>query len=376
MNGPAGSSPGRFLPPAIANERLLTPCLAIHLPTARSNVDAVLASVGGPARWRPHLKTTKIPELWSILLDAGVTRFKCATTHEMKHLLRIAPDADVLLAHHPTTAISERLADLARRFPGARLSTLCETPGSAEDLPPSIGAFVDVDPGMRRSGIDTADEGRIREVADACGNRLRGLHFYDGHLRDGDESSRRERAHAGYDRLLELDAALGGTEELVTSGTPTFLHATAHRGLRETGRHRVSPGTVVLHDLLSEALPEVARLGLEPAAAVLAHVVSHPGEDLVTINAGHKSVSADAGDPCCAILGHPDLQPLHPSEEHLPARAPGGRRPERGTLMVLAPRHVCPTVNLARECVLIPGPGEPIRTTTIAAGGHEPAMAE
>ncbi len=358
----AGTPPGEELP---------TPALTIHLPTVRLNVDRILEAIGDPACWRPHLKTTKIPEIWRILLDAGVDRFKCSTTREMAVLLDLAPDVDILLAHHPTPAGLSRLAELQAAFPSSRLSTLVETTEAVAALPEGIGAFVDVNPGMDRTGMSLTDPEAITLVALACGEHWRGIHFYDGHIREGDESDRRDRAHAAYDELLELDASLGGADELVTSGTTTFLHALTHARLVSTMRHTVSPGTVVLHDAISARIEEVARLGLEPAAVVLAHVVSHPTPDVFTLAAGHKSISADAGDPCCVILGHEGMTPLHPSEEHLPVRVHDGSLPKRGTLLALVPSHVCPTVNLARHATLLEGEEHRAKVVPVTAGGHE-----
>jgi D-serine deaminase-like pyridoxal phosphate-dependent protein len=65
----------------------------------------------------------------------------------------------------------------------------------------------------------------------------------------------------------------------------------------------------------------------------------------VTCDAGHKSVSADAGVPTCVVLGHPELVAATPSEEHLPLQVTGGSGTKVGELLYLVPRHVCPTVN-------------------------------
>jgi D-serine deaminase-like pyridoxal phosphate-dependent protein len=143
--------------------------------------------------------------------------------------------------------------------------------------------------------------------------------------------------------------------ELVTSGTPSFLYAIDFPGFAELSptAHRISPGTVVLHDLRSEQ--ELDELDLQPAAVVFARVVSHPAPNIVTCDAGSKSLAAEAGDPSAFVLGHPELEPLRPSEEHLPIRVHRGPGPRRGTPLLLVPRHVCPTVNLAEEAVLIEG---------------------
>ncbi|WP_423787656.1 hypothetical protein, partial [Klebsiella pneumoniae] len=79
----------------------------------------------------------------------------------------------------------------------------------------------------------------------------------------------------------------------------------------------MSPGTIAYNDATSLAqLP--GEYGLRPAVLVLARVVSRPRKGMVTCDAGHKAVSADAGIPTCAVVGHAELTPLSPSEEHLP----------------------------------------------------------
>ncbi|MEC8733913.1 MAG: alanine racemase [Planctomycetota bacterium] len=365
----AGCSPGRYLGDDGRSAPTSTPHLVIDLPTVRDNVARVLEAIGGPDRWRPHLKTSKLSEVWTLLREQGLNRFKCATVLELSQLLSIAPEADCVLAHHPDEAACGVLGALAHAHPRARIACLVEQPADLDRIPGEVGLFVDVDPGMHRSGLESGRREPIVELVRQAGSRCRGIHFYDGHLRDGNEASRRQRAHAGYDLLLELDAATGGRGELVTSGTPSFLHALAHRGLAGTGRHSVSPGTVVLHDGMSERLPEIARLGLVPAAAVVATVVSHPGATLATANAGSKSISADVPAPCCTVLGHPGAIPLGASEEHLPIEFPGaGTRPARGERVVLVPEHVCPTVNLARS-ILLQDQGAR-RVVPNPAGGH------
>ncbi len=143
-------------------------------------------------------------------------------------------------------------------------------------------------------------------------------------------------------------------EEVITSGTPAMPCGLAYPAFRDGGFvHRVSPGTVVYNDFTSlEQLRSVK--GYRPAALVVARVVSHPTPDRFTCDAGHKSVSADAGVPTCAVLGRPDLTPLKPSEEHLPIQvAAGAKRPAIGDIIYLIPRHVCPTVNNFDDCLIV-----------------------
>jgi len=92
---------------------------------------------------------------------------------------------------------------------------------------------------------------------------------------------------------------------------------------------------------------------------------------MITCDAGHKTVSADAGIPTCVVLGHPELEPLTPSEEHLPMRvADGAAVPAIGELLYLIPRHVCPTVNNFDDAVIVSG-RKLIRVETVTARGRE-----
>ena len=92
---------------------------------------------------------------------------------------------------------------------------------------------------------------------------------------------------------------------------------------------------------------------------------------MLTCDAGHKAVSADAGVPTCVVIGHPDLVPLKPSEEHLPVEVTNGaRRPEIGETLYLVPRHVCPTVNNFDDALIVET-NQVIAVERVTARGHE-----
>jgi D-serine deaminase-like pyridoxal phosphate-dependent protein len=108
---------------------------------------------------------------------------------------------------------------------------------------------------------------------------------------------------------------------------------------------------------------------------VLSTVVSHPAPDIFTCDAGHKSVSADAGVPTCEVAGYPDLTPLKPSEEHLPVQTGNaGCLPGIGSHVYLIPCHVCPTVNNFDEAVMVIE-GEIRGIEKVTARGHESPLA-
>jgi D-serine deaminase-like pyridoxal phosphate-dependent protein len=214
---------------------------------------------------------------------------------------------------------------------------------------------------MNRTGIDQSQPDKIVDVVRAiaaAGLAFRGLHYYDGQYGNLAESERTQAAHHGYNHLLklarELDRSAMPMPEVITSGTPTFPCSLAYEGFRRGNFiHRVSPGTVVYND--ASSLHQLSsEYGYRPAALVVTRVVSHPHPGIITCDAGHKTVSADAGVPTCVVLGHPELTPLSPSEEHLPmAVRDGATAPEIGEPLYLLPRHICPTVNNFDSALLV-----------------------
>ena len=368
----------RYALPQDLLERTLTPALTIFAPLVQENVRRMLTHLGSPERWRPHLKTTKTPEIWRELFAAGVRQFKCATTREARLCFELADElgvrADLLIAY---PLVCENLAQAGRvalAHPSQRLSVLCEDPERIAAFPAELGVFVDVNPGMHRTGQPLDAREQILAVARRAGQRFRGIHFYEGHVHARELGARRRQSFGLYDRLLELLDVFRAqgldVAEVITSGTPAVLDALAYEPLRAIeGCHRVSPGTVVLHDL--RTFEEVPDLELVPAAIVLARVVSHPRSGRVTCDAGSKTVAAEAGNPCAIALGHPELVAQEPNEEHLPFEVESGQPgPARGALLRLVPRHICPTVNLAEAAWWVEANGS-ARAIPIRGRAHE-----
>jgi D-serine deaminase-like pyridoxal phosphate-dependent protein len=370
--------------PTVAGlEAILTPALVVDLDAVRQNIAATLRLLGGdPNRWRPHLKTAKLGLIMRTIREQGVAQAKCSTTLELETACE-AGFQDVLLAYPTTGPQVNVVRRIAAAYPGTSISVLVEDAAMVAPWRGSgIGLFIDLNSGMDRTGmlLDGHEEviGLARGIA-GSGLRFAGLHYYDGHASGFAPGEAGGLVHAGYDRLLSLVKRLASAgipaPEVVTAGTPAFPHAREYRGFTEAGTvHRVSPGTVVYNDRRSlEQLP--ADAGYRPAALVLATVVSHPGPHRFCTDAGHKSVSADAGDPTCEVIGHSEYTPRHPSEEHLPVDVPpGAPLPLRGELLWLLPSHVCPTVNNFDHAVIVSGGKFQGIERVTARGRHPPIV--
>jgi D-serine deaminase-like pyridoxal phosphate-dependent protein len=358
--------------------RILTPGLAIYPEIVDQNIATTVRLLSGdPNRWRPHVKTAKLQFIMQRLVQRGIGQAKCSTTVELATACT-AGIKDVLLAYPVVGTGARRVREIAAENTQARISVLTENASQAAAWKGSrVGIFIDVNPGMDRTGIEQDRVSSILEVAQAIANAglaFRGLHYYDGHVTAPSFEERERLAHAGYDRLMEIVNAMEhagfAIEEVITSGTPAFPCAATYAPFRESSFvHRASPGTVVYSDATSlNQLPR--EWGYQPAAVVVSTVVSHPRKNVFTCDAGHKAVSADAGFPTCAVAGHPDFLPLKPSEEHLPIEVKSGLRPEIGEALYLIPRHVCPTVNNFDDALIV-GSNWIAGIEKVTARGHE-----
>jgi D-serine deaminase-like pyridoxal phosphate-dependent protein len=359
-------------------EALLTPALAIYPEIVDRNIAITIRLLGGDAnRWRPHVKTAKLGFIMRRMSEHGIAQAKCSTTTELQTACEVGMK-DVLVAYPVVGANARRVREIADAHPNVRVSVLVENPAQAVAWCGSrVGIFIDVNPGMNRTGVEQEHIPEILDLARAiqgAGLAFRGLHYYDGHLASQPMEERESLAHRGYDRLMEIVGAVAQAgfrlEEVITSGTPAFHCAATYPAFRSAGFvHRASPGTVVYCDMTSQAqLP--AEWGYQPAAAVVSTVVSHPKPDRVTCDAGHKSVSADGGVPTCEVAGRPDLRPLKPSEEHLPIEVAGGFEPPAiGEALYLIPRHVCPTVNNFDDALIV-SRGRIVALERVTARGH------
>jgi D-serine deaminase-like pyridoxal phosphate-dependent protein len=91
------------------------------------------------------------------------------------------------------------------------------------------------------------------------------------------------------------------------------------------------------------------------AAVLLARVVSKPTADRLCLDLGYKAVSPDNPQPRVSLLDMPDAVPVVHSEEHLTVETVRAGDFKVGDCVYGVPYHVCPTVALHREAIVIDG---------------------
>jgi D-serine deaminase-like pyridoxal phosphate-dependent protein len=363
----------------VDTKTILTPALLIYSEIVEANIRNTIRLLGGDVnRWRPHVKTAKLAMTMELMMRQGVKQFKCATTLELLSLCECGAE-DVLLAYQALGPNAVRVREIADQYPDVAISVLIDDEQALRSWKGSrVGLFLDMNSGMDRTGMPLAGVDKVIHLIasmEKCGISFRGLHCYEGHLAGLELPERMRRAHAIYDQLHALADGLKNhgiaVPELVTSGTPTFPCALKYVAWQSCAiPWSVSPGTVVYGDSSSMAqLPPDS--GFSPAAVVLTRVVSKPTANSITCDAGHKTLSVDRGVPNCVVAGHPEAQPLGPSEEHLPINiVAGGSVPALGDVLYLIPRHVCPTVNNF-DYALIASEGRIVDMQKVTARGRE-----
>jgi D-serine deaminase-like pyridoxal phosphate-dependent protein len=322
----------------------------------------------GLANLRPHVKTHKATWAAQLQMAAGVEKFKC-TPNELDMLLE-AGAQDIFVAYPLLPWDARRLADRVRRFPHVRLAAQVGCIEHAETLAQAareqdvrIDCYLDLDVGNGRTGMPPSEAPALAQTFRSSPRlealRVIGLHAYDGHNRSPDPAERAACARGCMDAVVsclrQLEALGFRDLRLVASGSPGFLPC-----LRDLlVRHQVdaevdaSPGTWIYWD---SGYDRILPGQFEIAAVVLAQVMDRPAGDLVTLNLGHKRWAIDQGP--VEVFSVPGLEVLRTSEEHTVLRVPSERSLSIGDRVLIAPKHVCSTVNLWEEFTLVGNGGE------------------
>jgi len=342
----------------VANvQEVASPALLVYSEPVEANIQRMIQIAGGPERLRTHVKTHKLAEVVRMQMAHGITRFKCATIAEAEMTARCGA-ADVLLAYQPVGPTVGRLIQLAKTFPETKFSTIADDAEALRNLSAAVAGaglklevLLDIDCGMHRSGVAPGPPAieLYRLIGTLPGLMPGGFHAYEGHIHDRDLATRTKACQAAFAPVEELREQLtrGGMSvpKIIAGGTPTFpVHA------RRSG-FECSPGTCVFWDFgYASKLPDLDFL---PAALLLTRVVSKPTATRLCLDLGHKSVASENPHPRVQLLELPDAQAVSHSEEHLVIETNRANEFGVGACLYGIPWHICPTVALHAEAVVI-----------------------
>jgi D-serine deaminase-like pyridoxal phosphate-dependent protein len=213
-----------------------------------------------------------------------------------------------------------------------------------------VDVYVEVDVGMHRVGVQSADDALALALYIQAQPPLRfaGLTFYPGHIREhvNAQDEGLDRLRAQVTALLQRFEASGVPVPVVSGGsTPA-----AWRMHEITGVTEVRPGTYVYNDRTTAAVG--ACSWDDCAFSVLGTVVSTAVPNQAVVDTGSKALGREpmrgvAGEGFGALIDRPDVTVQRMSEEHgILDLSQTSWRPSVGEQVRIVPNHVCVVVHL------------------------------
>ena len=338
-----------------SRRELNTPVLVVDRDALQRNIElmAGLARANGVAL-RPHAKTHKSVDIARLQIAAGAVGICCAKLGEGEALAAGGIDSILITSPVVTSPALHRLAALNARM--RDLAVVVDTVSNVTALANvtagvKLNVLIDIDPGVRRTGVTSIDAAiEVLQAIQANPHlAYRGVQFYCGpqqHI-----ASYAERAAVIAERMDYLCGVMaelgrcGGKPEVVTGcGTGTHYIDAALGVFNEwqVGSYVFMDWQYAQCDLANR--PE---LPYEYSLFVDASVVSANTAGRATIDAGYKALSTDGGTPVILsgapagttyrFMGDEHGAIIDPAEKH--AWSIGDR-------VRLAVPHCDPTVNL------------------------------
>ncbi len=329
-------------------DSLDSPALLVYPQRVKQNIQTALQMVGGNAqRLQPHIKTCKSAEAIGLMMDAGIYKFKAATIAEAE-LLATCGAKEVLLAYQASGPKLQRLLQLATMYPQTAFAFLTDNLHTAAEQSRICAShqttgtvYIDLNVGMNRTGIAPGADALslYRYCQENPHLQIKGLHLYDGHIRNTDFLQKKQLVDAAFAPVQDMLDELAAQPEIICGGSPSFSVHAKREGVV------CSPGTFIYWDHgYASICPEQHFL---PAIVIMSRVLSKPAPGLITLDAGHKAMAAENEiGRRIHFLNASGLVPTAQSEEHLVMKQEDDTVYTVGDVIYGLPYHVCPTVNL------------------------------
>ncbi len=335
-----------------------SPALLVYPERVKANIQTAIKMIGDINRLRPHIKTHKCAEVAKLMIDAGIYKFKCASIAEAE-MLGICKARDVVLAYQPQGPKLKRFIELIKKYPPTQYSCLIDNIQSATeqskaftDAGLNVPVYIDLNVGMNRTGI-APDNGALELYAfcsTATGIDIKGLHAYDGHIRNIDFEEKKNACDDAFSKVEMLKEKIineGFPKPIIIAGgSPTF---SVHCKREEV---ECSPGTFIYWDQgYSSICPEQTFV---PAAVLLTRVISILANNKICTDLGHKSVAAE-NDISKRVFfpAFNFLKAVSQSEEHLVLENESLHTFKQAEVLYGIPYHICPTVALYDSVLIV-----------------------
>ena len=287
--------------------RLETPAAVLDLAIFERNI-AILARTCESAGigFRPHAKSHKCAEIARRQMASGASGVCCAKPGELLALYEAGVRDVMLSAPIASGAKIDLLARAAAQ--GARIGVVVDRidliaaySAAAQRHATAFDVFVDLDTGLKRSGVADAPTAiaLARALTQAAGLRYAGVQAYQGSVQHIDSFAARRVANAVANRALSqiltaLENASLAPRIVSGGGTGSHLLDAEERVLSE-----VQPGSYVFMDEAYNSVDIYGRGSPEfgPALRIAVTVISHSSAGFAIIDGGSKSFAQDGPAP-------------------------------------------------------------------------------
>ena len=311
---------------------------------------------------RPHTKTHKIPEIARLQMQYGASGITVAKLAEAEVMANSGMRDIVVVYPLWGEGKWKRLTELAKRVMiSVAMDSLPVAEGlsrAAKQAGVEVGIRLEFDTGFRRCGLalDNQSLDIARRIFSLPNLRWEGISVYPGHIM-GNREIREQDIVLENGKLDRLFALLDNADipyPVVSGGnTPVAFQSHRFHGITE-----IRPGTYVFND--RNTVDAESATYADCAATVLTTVVSTSVNARATIDAGSKTLAADAllsGERKYFgyIQGHPELLLEDLSEEHGHVVVPDNSTVRVGDRFRVIPNHICPCINLHDHVFLVSG---------------------
>jgi D-serine deaminase-like pyridoxal phosphate-dependent protein len=317
---------------------LETPSILLDLDTIHANIARMQAHCDALGlRFRPHIKTHKMPLIARMQIDAGAVGIACQKVSEAEIFAQAGFD-DILIPYNILgSAKTRRLASLSLYN---RVTVSADNPkviaglaeaARAEEI--SLRVLIELATSIQRAGCGVEDVVQLAQQIDTDEN----LHFAGLLLYPSMPNARPIIQEA----LARLSAAGIGVDIVSGGGIGAAHHAAEFPELTE-----LRVGTYVFNDWRT-VLDGYASIET-CAMRVMATVVSRPTPDRAILDSGSKTLSSESIDGIYGfILEYPQGRIYQLNEEHgYVDLSACEERPDVGETVHVIPVHTCVVTNL------------------------------
>ena len=337
---------------------LVTPCLILDLDILENNLRKMQKLADSKRKnLRPHAKTHKCIPIAKRQIELGAIGICAAKVSEAELLAKAGIHGILLTGPIASKERIKKIVDILSISPNIMVTVdnkfvVDNLNLELEQRKLSMDVLIDIDAGLKRTGINSANAFEFAEFILSKKNlHLRGIQAYAGHIQH--IISYNERIIASRNCLEEIIPVFNKLKSMIerftifsASGTGTFE---IDSSIPEITEHQVGSYCCMDAEYLAieSSTNSKSFKTFEPALRLLTTVISANQKGFVTVDAGLKSIYKDGAVPQILNSEYSSLKYDWFGDEYGKIIYQGNMKaPTLGAVLELVTSHCDPTINL------------------------------